>query len=100
MISDISGTPFTYSFLTIRPVIFFSPDEELFKKEHENLNHFQDRNKIGVITNKVADIIHVGKDMISNQNKYTKPINDLRNNLENIKTSKNSIHKIIKNILS
>ena len=100
MISDISGTPFTYSFLTIRPVIFFSPNEELFKKEHENLNHFQDRNKIGVITNKVADIIHVGKDMISNQNKYTKPINDLRNNLENIKTSKNSIHKIIKNILS
>ena len=100
MISDISGTPFTYSFLTIRPVIFFSPNEELFRKEHENLNHFQDRNKIGVITNKVDDIVTIGNEIISNQKNYSKSIKDLRNNLENINTSKNIIQKIIKNILN
>ena len=100
MISDISGTPFTYSFLTIRPVIFFSPNEDLFRKEHANLNHFQDRNKIGVITNKVDDIITIGSEMISDQKNYSKSIYDLRNNLENINTSKNIIQKIIKNILN
>ena len=60
MISDISGK-FTYSWNNKQ--VAFIYNEELFRKEHENLNHFQDRNKIGVITNKVDDIVTIGNEI-------------------------------------
>lgn len=99
MISDISGTSFTYSFLTVRPVIFFSPNEELFKTEYENLNHFKDRSKIGIITNNVDEIVSISNELNSNTDKYKNSIIELRNNLKNINTSKNAIQNLIKKVL-
>jgi hypothetical protein len=50
MISDISGTAYTYSFLTKNPVIFFSPNEKKIKANgYDKLSLFRDRNKIGKI---------------------------------------------------
>ena len=49
MITDISATAFTYSFLTFKPVLFYSPTESLFKKSYKKLHHFKDRNKIGIV---------------------------------------------------
>ena len=50
MITDISGTAYTYSFLTKNPVIFFSPNEKKIKaNRYDKLSLFRDRNKIGTI---------------------------------------------------
>ncbi len=60
MITDISGTAYTYSFLTLNPVIFYSS----FKKEKlinkyfgQNLNYFKNREKIGAINLKDKEIL-------------------------------------------
>ena len=47
LITDISGTAYTYAFLTNKPVIFFSKNEKLINElGHGNLSYFEDRNKI------------------------------------------------------
>ena len=47
MITDISGTAYTYAFLNECPVLFFS--NKLIEKNYENSSYVQDRNKIGLI---------------------------------------------------
>jgi hypothetical protein len=54
MITDLSGTGFTFAFSTGRPVIFFSPDAD-----HEvGLNgiHFEGRESIGEVARSLADL--------------------------------------------
>src|SRR5262249_33092696 len=46
MISDVSGTAFTYAFATLRPVVFFSPNEEAVQKKHGSLRYVRDRERI------------------------------------------------------
>ena len=58
MISDLSGTAYTYSFLTNQPTIFFSNYEKLLKKlSYDTLNFFNDRKKIGFIVENEKDLI-------------------------------------------
>jgi hypothetical protein len=58
MISDLSGTAYTYSFLTGNPVIFFSNYENKLKiLNYDNLNFFKDRKKIGFIVNNQKSLI-------------------------------------------
>jgi len=99
MISDLSGTSFTYSFLTLRPVLYFSPNEKIFKADHGKLNHFQDRDKIGIIAKNVNQILEKAKDITLKEKNYTNSIVSLRNRLKNIDNSKEVIHKKIKEIL-
>lgn len=48
LITDISGTAYTYAFLTSCPVIFIIPSEnKLINYNYDKLNFFLDRNKIG-----------------------------------------------------
>ena len=50
MITDISGTAYTYAFLTKNPVFFYSPNEKIIKKTYyNNLSYFKDRHKIGKV---------------------------------------------------
>ena len=50
MITDISGTAYTYAFLTKNPVFFYSPNEKKIQNSfYRNLNFFKDRSKIGKI---------------------------------------------------
>jgi len=50
MITDISGTAYTYAFFTKNPVFFFSPNEKRIKNSYyKNLSYFNDRNKIGKV---------------------------------------------------
>ena len=58
MITDISGTAYTYAFLTKNPVFFYSPNEKLIKNSYyNNLSYFIDRKKIGKIFSKTKFII-------------------------------------------
>ena len=60
LISDLSGTAYTYSFLTGNPVIFFSNYEKKLKNfNYEKLNFFKDREKIGFIVNNSKSLIKI-----------------------------------------
>ena len=43
LITDISGTAYTYAFLTKRPVIFFREYKKSLEKKYEKLNYFRDK---------------------------------------------------------
>ena len=48
LITDMSGTAYTFAFLTLCPVIFFLPNEDAIKKNnYDKLNFFLNRTKIG-----------------------------------------------------
>ena len=76
MITDLSGTAYTYAFFTKQPVIFFSKNENLIKKlNYDELSYFKDRNEIGVITEDVNQIINTLfniKNVILNKNNSIK----------------------------
>lgn len=55
MITDISGTAYTYAFYTKNPVIFFRTYKKYFEKKFYNLKYFQDRKKIGLIFNSLKN---------------------------------------------
>lgn len=99
MITDLSGTAFTYSFLTNCPVIFYSPKEHLFKKNYKNLNHYKDRKKIGYIAKNINGIDLYIKELLSNPNKYKKSISILRKKIDYLGKSKLKTLNEIKNII-
>ena len=47
LLTDFSGTAYTYAFSTLKPVIFYSPhDNNLLKTENDSdLSFFKDREK-------------------------------------------------------
>ena len=57
LITDFSGTAYTYSFSTNKPVIFFSKNNygKLFSNL-KKLNYFKDRNEIGYIVNSLQNL--------------------------------------------
>ncbi len=88
MITDLSGTAYTYSFLTLNPVLFFSISEEVLKKNsYNNLKYFKDRKKIGYIFNHENKLIKlIQKSKIWNPDR----LNFINNNIKkmNINNSK------------
>ena len=60
LITDLSGTAYTYSFLTNNPVIFFSNYEKKLRiNGYGNLNYFKDRKKIGFVVTSVHSILKI-----------------------------------------
>ena len=100
MITDLSGTAYTYAFFTKQPVIFFSKNENLIKKlEYNELSYFKDRNKVGIVVENINEIIN----NISNIENVTKKTNNSINLLERdmfyISKSKNRIKDLISKLL-
>lgn len=56
MITDISGTAYTYVVLNSKPVIFFSNEREIKKFNYNQLNYFKLRTKIGYIAKNIKSI--------------------------------------------
>ena len=104
LISDISSIAYTYAFATEKPVIFFSKNESLLKKDKFLQNNFiKDRNKIGIICNNSNKIISCTKKIESNYNIYIKKIKSLRKKRimyfnQSINKIKDEINYIIKKI--
>ncbi len=101
MITDISATAFTYSFLTFKPVLFYSPTESLFKKSYKKLHHFKDRNKIGIVVKNIKTFEKSFNKILNNKKKFIYSINKIRKKMDFIGKSKsktiNSIMKILNN---
>ena len=79
MITDFSGTAYTYAFSTLKPVLFYSLSEkDLIKTHYIKLNYFNDRKKIGIINTVNKDLL---KNILLIKNKnlfYKKKIIKLR----------------------
>ena len=56
MITDMSGTAYTYIVLNSKPVIFFSNEREIKKLNYNQLNYFKLRTKVGYIANSIDSI--------------------------------------------
>ena len=93
MITDISGTAYTYAFLNECPVLFFS--NKLIEKNYKNSNYIQDRNKIGLIYRNNEEVLKIIKLINKKKPEIKKSIVKLRENLSNFGNVKNQISKII-----
>ena len=72
MITDISGTAYTYAFLTKNPVFFYSRNEKKIRNSYyKNLNFFKDRSKIGKVFFNTSLLINFLKKNKNNKFKTT-----------------------------
>lgn len=100
MITDLSGTAYTYAFLTKCPVIFYSKNESLLKnKNYDNLSYFKDREKIGVIIDDTKEISKLLSNFEDLSEIKKKSIHNLQKDIFNINNSKDKVKNLINDIL-
>ena len=100
MITDLSGTSFTYSFLTLRPVIFFSPNDDIIQAEYKDFNHFKDRESIGLVTKDYKEIVNKINYVLKEQKFFENSISEIKKKFNYINTSKNEFKKKIYKVLN
>jgi CDP-glycerol glycerophosphotransferase (TagB/SpsB family) len=101
LITDISGTAYTYAFLTKKPVIFFSKSEELVAEFGFNeRSYFKNRDKVGIIVKNLDEV----QKAINNIKYIEKEIRISNSRLEKeeiyyLGNSKNRMKELISEIL-
>ena len=86
MITDVSGTAYTYALLTKKPVFFFSTNENIINNSiYKKLNYFKDRKKVGMIFNNVNKMLNFMKN---------------KSNLKKLKIYKKNINTIYRDYFS
>ena len=99
LITDISGTAYTYAFLTSRPVIFITPNEnKLVKYNYDKLNFFLDRNKIGKIIKSNDEIVESINLIEKDYNLFIKSIELLRKDMKFFGKSKERFVEEVKSM--
>ena len=80
LLTDLSGTAYTYAFSSLKPVIFYSPnDNNLLKIENfKDLSFFKDREKVGRV---VKDINFLDKEM----NYINSNIDEIKNKIVDLR---------------
>lgn len=99
MITDISGTAYTFSFLTLSPVIFCEKHKNTLTDKFGNLIFFQNREKIGKIN---YNINNIDKSIFFVENRAQEigqNISILRKKIKFLKKSKSTINYLIIKIL-
>lgn len=80
MITDYSGTAYTYSMITLNPVVFFSINEKyIHKLKYNKLDYFIDRKKVGLISYNLKDVVKKIKLAIKHKKKYSRNILEIKN---------------------
>jgi hypothetical protein len=100
MITDMSGTAYTYAFLTKNPVIFISNMSQNYstKSYYKNLNYFSDRNKIGLVTDNFKKLSNKVNGILSKK-KFPNKINYLRKQVFDYQNQPyNKIKKILEKL--
>ncbi len=70
LITDYSGTAYTYAMYTLNPVIFISLNKKYIDQlSYNKLNYFKDRKKIGLILNNFDKIAEKIKNILKNKKK-------------------------------
>jgi hypothetical protein len=96
MITDISGTAYTYAFFSERPVIFFS--NNLIERNYKYSNYIKDRVKIGYIAKNIKELSKIIQCINRDRSKFRKSIKDLRLKLSNFRQVKQQMSKKINEI--
>ena len=92
LITDLSGTAYTYALLTNNPIIFFSKNENYIKRTYyKNLNYFKNRNKIGRTITNFNQLKNAINQLEINRQKYNIEINKIRKNIKYLGKSKKRI---------
>ncbi len=100
MITDISGTAYTFAFLTLSPVIFCENKGIKIDSDYLKLNFFKNRNIIGKIN---KDFHTIDKSLFflnKNYKTFYKNIINLRGKIKYLNKSKITIKKHITNIIN
>ena len=99
LITDFSGTAYTFSYSTLKPAIFFSKNEKkLLKSNNKNLSYFRDRKNIGEICSDVKRLKGIISKIEKKDYFYSKKISILRK--KRIKHLNNSLNKTSELILN
>lgn len=100
MITDFSGTAYTYSLFTKNPVIFFSHNENSIKySKYGELSYFKDRTKIGPLTENVDQVINSILDIENVISQKINSISKLEKSIPYMGTSEKRIKNLINDIL-
>jgi len=101
LITDFSGTAYTYAFSNEKPVIFYSSLNKLsFEKKLKKLYYFKDRKNVGYIVNNINDLYNKIIKIYKNKNILRTKIKNLRKKRikyfnNSLRMTKNTIEKII-----
>ena len=95
MITDMSGTAYTYAYINLSPVIFFSMSENyLSKNGYKNHDFYVNREKIGKVILNESELIKSINFLIENTDNYNKKILQLRKNMKYFMKSKERVIEI------
>ena len=102
MISDMSGTAFTYAFSTLRPVIFFSHNETKVISKIGEYSYFKDRGKIGYVVFNIDEMVEKIKLTLAHKEKLSAKVKQYRDStIYNVGTAEdyfvNNFEYIIEN---
>jgi len=81
MITDMSGTAFTYAFTTLRPVLFFSHNEAGVKEQLGHVSYFKDRIRIGYVAEDIGEMTEKVRLLLKNRDEFTGKIKEFRDSL-------------------
>ncbi len=79
MISDMSGTAFTFAFTTFRPVVFFSHNEAKVEDAFGHVHYFKDRNKIGCVATNIDELNEKVTMLLNRNDEFKEDIRKFRN---------------------
>jgi CDP-glycerol glycerophosphotransferase (TagB/SpsB family) len=97
MISDTSGTAYTYTFLTKKPVLFISANEHTIKKDLGDLEYFKYRSYVGKVDTNIDNLEESIEYLIKNKSKFRLKIRHLMNRLVfNVGRSEEEFIKLLK----
>ena len=101
MITDLSGTAYTYSLFTKNPVIFYSYNENIIKNlKYDRLHYFKDRTKIGFISKDIEEVTNYISYIENNTSNKIGSINELEKSFFYLGKAKNRIKDLINDILT
>ena len=102
LVTDFSGTAYTFAFSTLNPTIFYSRNEEKFKKtKYNNLSYFKDRLRIGYISKDVAHLTNlINKSNLINKKMKNKIISLRKKRIKFLDKSLKKTHDEILDILN
>ncbi len=78
MVTDMSGTAFTYAFTTSRPVVFFSHKDDTVENVFGDIQYFTDREKIGYVATNTQELCEKVSYILSNKVELQQKIGDFR----------------------
>ena len=98
MISDLSGTAFTFAFLTNNPVLFFSNNEKKFQRLYNTFEHFKLRSKTGIDCNKKKLFLRNMNKLIKNKKNFSSLIKLEKKRLTQLSNAKKNIKNFFEKI--